>query len=198
MKTILIISALFLASCGSATGNKVKRVNSQTEKDLSGYWNDTDSRLVSDEMVKQLVDAYWIGEFTGKNSRKPIVLIGKVRNKTSEHINTSTFTKDLEKELINTGQITFLAGNDTRKTVRKEKLDQQTNANFEEAKALGNEKAADFMLLGEISSIVDKVGGEKVVYYQINLELINVETNEKAWVGDKKIKKFVSRDKYKF
>lgn len=198
MKFTLILISLLAFGCSSSTSNAVKRVSSDTEKDLSGYWNDTDSKLVSDEMVKQLMDAYWVSDYSSKNGRKPIVLIGNVRNKTSEHINTSTFTKDLEKELINSGRITFLAGNDTRSKVRDEKMDQQSNANFESAKELGNEKAADFMLLGEISSIVDQVGGEKVVFYQINLELINVETNEKVWVGDKKIKKFVSRDKYKF
>ena len=174
----LMLLSLFLLSCSASTSN-VKRVNAKSLKDLSGYWNDTDSRMVSEDMVGKLMNAFWIGEFSGQHSRKPIVVVGKVRNKTSEHIDTSTFIRDLEAQLINSGRISFVSGNEDRDQIRKEKIDQQTNSNFEDAKELGNEKAADFMLLGQITSITDKIEGEKVVYYQINLELVAIETNEK-------------------
>ena len=47
------------------------------------------------------------------------------------------------------------------------------------------------MLQGTINSTVDSYKSKKVVYYQIDLELTNIQTNEKVWFGDKKIKKFV-------
>jgi hypothetical protein len=54
------------------------------------------------------------------------------------------------------------------------------------------------MLRGDITTIVDQEGGEKVKYYQVNLELVNIETNRKAWIGEKKIKKYVSQSGTKF
>ena len=73
----LILIAIFVA-CGDTT---VQRVSSDTQTDLSGYWNDSDSKLVSEEMVKTLQDQFWLGEFTGKKGRKPLVIIGNVKNK---------------------------------------------------------------------------------------------------------------------
>jgi PBP1b-binding outer membrane lipoprotein LpoB len=46
-------------------------------------------------------------------------------------------------------------------------------------------------LQGSINSIVDAHKRKKVVYYQIDLELTNIETNEVVWLGDKKIAKYV-------
>ena len=60
------------------------------------------------------------------------------------------------------------------------------------AKKWGLELGADFMLQGTINSIVDSYKKEQVVYYQVDLELTNLETNEVVWMGDKKIKKQVS------
>jgi len=53
------------------------------------------------------------------------------------------------------------------------------------------EQGADFMLQGTINSIVDEYKRDKTVYYQVDLELTNIETNEKVWIGDKKIKKMI-------
>jgi hypothetical protein len=48
------------------------------------------------------------------------------------------------------------------------------------------------MLNGVITSIVDQYGKNKVVFYQIDLELTDLQTNEKVWIGDKKIKKAIT------
>ncbi len=54
------------------------------------------------------------------------------------------------------------------------------------------------MMIGELNSIVDQEGGKAVVFYQVNLELVEIETHKKLWIGDKKIKKFVERSETKF
>jgi len=68
----------------------------------------------------------------------------------------------------------------------------------ETAKELGQEKGADYMLKGTINSIVDSFEGQRVVYYQVDLELIDLENNTKVWIGNKKIKKFIEQDSYKW
>ena len=43
------------------------------------------------------------------------------------------------------------------------------------------------------NSIEDREGGKQVTYYQVDLTLTDIETNEKIWLGPKKIKKFIER-----
>jgi penicillin-binding protein activator len=192
---IILITMLILVGC---TPKRVTRVKSSEVTDLSGRWNDTDSRLVSQAMVGDVLSRFWLNDFSQKENRKPRVIVGTVVNRSHEHIATNSFVKDLERELINSGRVSFVASSGERKELRQERKDQQTQSSEETAKRLAQETAADFMLKGSILTIIDQLDGTKVKFYQINLELINIESNEKVWIGDKKIKKVVDRDSRKF
>lgn len=192
----MLVAALVIFGCGATT--KVSRVSTDTTTDLSGKWNDTDSRLVAKKIVKTILSNNWLFNFIKEYNEKPVVIVGNITNKTSEHINTEIFCKDIERALINSGKVRFVAGSQQRKEVREERLDQQTHASMETAKKLANELGADFMLKGSLKSIEDSVEGEKVVYYQADLELINLESNEISWIGSKKIKKKIERSGYKW
>ncbi|MBI4652255.1 penicillin-binding protein activator LpoB [Candidatus Desantisbacteria bacterium] len=199
-KLIFIVGFLFLftmifASC--AAGPKVTRTSSDEQIDLSGNWNDTDSQLVSKEMVTDSIARPWVGEFVSKNNTKPRVIVGKVLNKSHEHINTETFVKDLERELTNSGQVRFVASREQRDEIREERLEQAKNASSTTAKSSGQESGADFMLKGQINTIMDEAGKTQLKFYQIELEMIDMTTNEKVWIGQKKIKKVVERSRTK-
>lgn len=182
-----------LAACGT----KVTRIEVDETRDLSGRWNDTDSRLVAEAMIQDCTNSAWLSNFVAETGRKPDVIVGQIRNRSSEHISTETFTKDLERSLINSGRANFVASAEERQGVRAERLDQDIHASPESRKAPGMEAGADFMLIGSINSIVDREGKEMVVFYQTNLELVDMRDNRKVWIGDKKIKKFVERSKLK-
>ena len=139
----------------------------------------------------------WIMPYQEKNTR-PVVIVGKVVNRSHEHINTQTFIKNLERSLINSGQVDFVASVDERSQLRTERNEQVGNASVETQKVNGEELGADLMLIGSINTIVDQEGKQAVVYYQTNLELIDIKTNRKVWIGEKQIKKFVERSKTKF
>lgn len=192
-----LVATAATAGCGGPSVN-VTRTEADTVTDLSGNWNDTDSRLVSEEMISDCLSRPWLREFTGSEGEKPVVIVGYVRNRTSEHIATETFVNDLQRELINSGRVKFVAEKDIREALRDEKYDQSMHASPETMKEMGREVGADFMLFGSINSIVDQIEGKQAKFYQVDLELINIETNEKAWIGQKKIKKIVERDKYRF
>ncbi|MDR2395182.1 MAG: penicillin-binding protein activator LpoB [Endomicrobium sp.] len=181
----------------ACSGPQVTRIDSNEEVDLSGYWNDTDSRLVAEEMLNDSFANTWLADFKKTNGRKPRVIIGLVLNKTEEHISTETFVKDLERSYINSGKVTFVASKDQRVEVRAERADQAVNSKAGTAKNQVQETAADFMLKGQINSIFDANKKAQLKYYQVELELINLETNETVWIGQKKIKKVVSRKSYK-
>jgi len=197
-RLFVMITILFVVlSIGCAKQMKVERIEPETTTDLSGRWNDTDSRLVAEEMIEDCLSRPWLGEFTGKYGKKPVVIVGSVANKSFEHIAVETFINDLQRALINSGRVSFVADRDIREMIRDEKLDQSQYASRETMKEMGREIGADFMLFGSINSIIDQIEGKKVIYYQVDLELINIETNEKVWMGQKKIKKWISREKFK-
>ena len=188
---VALVAILVLSSCASTP--KVTRVDVSEQIDLSGLWNDTDSQMVSAEMIKDVTSRAWIDDFAMKSQTKPRVIVGTILNKSHEHINTSTFVIDLQRELTNSGRVIFVASKDERSEVREEKVDQAQNASVQTAKSAGQEQGADFMLKGEINTIIDQAGKMQVRYYQINLQLVNILTSEKVWIGEKKIKKEIKR-----
>ena len=199
MKTaVVVLLALCLTlACGSS--RKVYRIEPETQTDLSGKWNDTDARLVAEEMVSDCLSRVWLTNWAAQAGEKPIVTVGTIRNRSSEHIDMETFTTDFERELINSGQVRFVASKDQREEIRvDERLDQQEWASLETVKRIRNETGADFVLLGGIKSITDEIEGTRVVFYQTDLEMINIESMEKVWIGTKKIKKEISKKKTKW
>jgi len=194
----LLISPLILNGCASTSSVKVNRISAQSTTDLSGEWNDTDSREVSQTMIKDVLTQAWLEKFVSANSKQPVVIVGSIKNRSYEHINVQTFIKDIERALINSGEVEFVASSNERGQIRDERKDQAKNASFETQKGPGEEVGADFMLIGTISSIVDKEGGEQVKFYQVNLELVDLANNRKVWIGEKKIKKAISQSRYKF
>ncbi len=192
-----LLSLYMFSACGGSS-RKVTRIASDETTDISGRWNDTDSRLTAQAMIKDVLSRPWLSDFQMKHGKKPTVIVGTIRNKSSEHIPVDVFVKDIERELINSGEVTFVASRTEREEVRDERIDQQKHASVETAKELGQEKGADYMLKGTINSIVDSFEGQRVIYYQVDLELIDLESNTKVWIGNKKIKKFIEQDSYKW
>ena len=198
-KIFLMLSLVCFCFCLFACSStpKVTRVSEDEVIDLSGNWNDTDSQLVSQEMINDSISKPWYDSFLKAKQKNPVIIVGTVLNKSDEHINTETFTKDLEIALLNSGKATFVATKEQRDEVRAERLDQADFSDPVTVKKFGKEKGADFMLKGQINTITDSVKNKSVKYYQVELELISIETNEKVWIGQKKIKKYVGKSKYK-
>jgi uncharacterized protein (TIGR02722 family) len=187
--TNLMILTLVISSC--TQGRKVERIDPNQQTDLSGRWNDTDAKLVAEEMTKDMTARAWRENFQREKNRKPVIIIGLVKNKTSEHIDEEVFIKNMEREFINQGTIRIVQGSEFREKLRDERADQQKYASMDSQKKWGKELGADYMLTGVMTSITDQYNKEKTVYYQVNLELSDLETNEKVYIGEKKIKKYI-------
>jgi penicillin-binding protein activator len=187
--------AVSLAGAGCGSSKTVTRIPEDSTTDLSGNWNDTDSRLVSQEMIQDCLSRPWKAKHLETHQKKPVVIVGVVRNKSSEHIAVGTFIGDIERAFINTGEVDVVASAEEREQVRDERSDQQQNASEETMKSFGREKGADYMLGGVINTITDEEAGKKVIFYQVDLNMIDLESNSKVWVGQKKIKKFITHSR---
>ncbi|HYG14874.1 MAG TPA: penicillin-binding protein activator LpoB [Bacteroidia bacterium] len=191
---ILPAAVALLLAVPACQSQKVERIDPNETIDLSGRWNDRDSKLVAEEMIHDVMEKPWRKDFEGKMNRKPVIIVGRIRNNTTEpDIQPETFIKDIEKEFINTNTITVVQSKEGRDDLRAEREDQQTFATEESRKKWGKEKGADFMLLGVINSTIDEYKKERTVTYKVNLELIDLESNIKVWIGDKEIKKYIKR-----
>jgi uncharacterized protein (TIGR02722 family) len=190
--------ALLGVLAGCSSGTKVTRVDAGVVTDLSGRWNDTDSRLVAEAMVKEALGSPWLDTYTRAKGRPPVVVVGTVLNRSHDHINVQTFVTDLERELTNSQKVTFVAGKGEREEIREERREQAVHAREDTQKAPGKEIGADYMLKGSISTLLDEADGAKAVFYQVDLEMIDLEDNVKAWFGQKKIKKVVERKRVIF
>ena len=199
MKKILIlfvgVSILALAGCGGTT---VARKDVDETIDLSGAWNDSDSRMVSRAMIDDMLDQRWLRNFKRAHNKPPTVIVGRVRNLSHEHINVNTFVADIERAVINSGEVEFVASRDERGEIREERKDQDLNATEKTRKAMGKEIGADFMLQGTINTIIDALKKTQVRYYQVDLTLISLADNRKVWVGQKKIKKLVEGSELRY
>ena len=187
--TLVVLTIALINGCAN---RKITRVDPNETIDLSGRWNDSDSRLVSEEMIGDLLTSAWIPRYLKANDKRPVVVVGLVENKSHEHIHSEPFIKDVEKAIIRDGNIRLVVAGEKRNELRKERAEQQDYASPETTKKWGKELGADFILQGTINSIVDSYKKQKVVTYQIDLQLTNIETNEVVWMGDKKIKKQIS------
>ena len=188
-----LVALVVLTLAGCAQETKITRVDSGVVTDLSGRWNDTDSRIVAESMVKEALEYPWLNTFSSSKRRQPVVVVGTIQNSSHEHINVNTFVTDLERELTNSQKVTFVAGKGDREELRTERKEQAMYAREDTQKAPGKEIGADYMMKGTIATILDEADGTKAVFYQVDLQMVDLESNAKVWFGQKKIKKVVEK-----
>ena len=192
------IGALLLLSSVACVSKRVTRIEPGAVTDLSGRWNDTDSRLVANQLIEQTLAAGWAKRYTDMHGGEaPAIVVGSFENRTAEHIAVGTFVKDIERALLTTGAARVVASGNQRDELREERKDQQQFARADTRTRLGQELGARYLLAGELQAIEDVDGRERVVFYQVDASLIDLETNAKIWAGQHKIKKYVERARFR-
>lgn len=197
--TALAAVFLLIAALDGCATPKVERIDAETVTDLSGYWNDTDVRLVADTLIKECTNAPAISNYTRTKGKFPVVIVGTFKNQSDEHIDTSILVKKFEAALVNSGKVDFVASAAERGELRQERKEQQDWSSEETAKRLANETGADFMLIGAVKTIVDMNDKKSSRTYYVTAELIDIESNRKLWIGENsEIKKLITKPKVRF
>lgn len=197
--TFLAAAFLLIAALAGCATPKVERIDAETVTDLSGYWNDTDVRLVADTLIKECTNAPAISNYTRTKGTFPVVIVGTFKNQSDEHIDTSILVKKFEAALVNSGKVDFVASAAERGELRQERKEQQDWSSEETAKRLANETGADFMLIGAVKTIVDMNDKKSSRTYYVTAELIDIESNRKLWIGENsEIKKLITKPKVRF
>jgi uncharacterized protein (TIGR02722 family) len=193
-KTILLVCLAF-AMLLSGCGHTVKRVDSGTQMDLSGHWNDTDLRMASEFLIKECLTPPRLTSYYTTYGRLPVIIVGQFRNNSDEHIDTSILAQRLEASILSSGKAEFVVSGDLRNQIRSERADQQQGYTDDATMArLGREVGADFMLTGTVKTIVDMYDRTATRTYYITAELTDITTARRLWIGEyNEIKKVIKR-----
>ncbi|MTI22539.1 penicillin-binding protein activator LpoB [Fulvivirga sp. RKSG066] len=186
--SLAIVAGLLLFSCSQRT---VTRVDPDQQIDLSGRWNDVDSKKVANKTVQQFLNSPRYESYAAENGKTPAIIVGYINNKTSEHIDSDNFIKKFELEIFNSGLADLVESREFRERIREERADQQEFSSPETTAQWGKEYGADLMLFGTMTSETDTYNKEKVVNYIVTLYLTDLETNKRVWYGQEEIKKFI-------
>jgi uncharacterized protein (TIGR02722 family) len=189
IRQLLLVSLLFFLSFSCS--RSVTRINPETDIDLSGRWNDADSRKVADQMIYDLFNSDDFKNFAASKGSKPVIVVGYVRNKTSEHIDADNYVRKMEVVIHNSNVADVVESSVFRDEIRKERAEQQDFADPATVKKFGKELGADLMLLGDMTSETDVYNKKRVVNYITTLFLTDIETNRRVWYGQHEIKKLV-------
>ncbi len=196
---LIAVAGIFSMGLTACASTKVSRVDAEKVIDLDGYWNDADIRIVCNQMIKECIQAPRVQKFEDQNGRAPIVVVGKIKNESSERIDTSIVAKRLQTAILNSGVMEFVASADERDELDEELIYQDQHANVEQAKTMDNSDAADFMLTGSVKTQVQKDGNTSVRTYFVYITLTDVETHRIIWQGENdEIKKVIKSKKAKF
>jgi penicillin-binding protein activator len=185
------LSIILLVVAIACQTRSVTRIDPAKEIDLSGRWNDVDSRKVADQMIYDLFDSESFKNYAKSKARKPVIVVGQIRNKTSEHIDADNFIKKFEVVIHNSNVADLVESGEFRDKVRVERSEQQDYADPATAKRWGMETGADVMLFGDMTSEVDTYNNKRVVNYVTTLYMTDLETNKRVWFGQNEIKKYV-------
>lgn len=186
-KLIVLVAIFLVTGCARS----VTRIDPNQSMDLSGRWNDTDSRQVAGKMVTDLLGSEKFKDYAKQLGRKPAIIVGLVRNKTSEHIDADNYIKKLELAVFNSGLADLVESDQFRDKLREERAQQQDFSDPATVAQWGKEVGANLMLFGEMTSETDTYQKKRVVNYVTTLFLTDMQTNKRVWYGQEEIKKYV-------
>jgi len=147
--------------------------------------------MVAHSLVEKILTGAWLSNHIRNVEDSPYITVGRVVNATTEHLETDTFMDEIESALIASGEVYLIARMNERQGIRAERADQTLFSSGETAAEWGNETGAQYVITGTIRTIVDEYGDERVIYYQISLDITNTETNVKVWSGNHELKKIL-------
>ena len=179
MKMFKTISTVLLAGLVLFTSMScvsVDRVDADKDIQLSGYWSDTDVKIVCEDIIDQVLKSPRVANFKKEYGRVPVVTISDIRNESDEYIDTEIIADKLKYAILNSGKLEFMANRKVRDDLRDEIADQADHAKADQAKEFDNEDAADFALSGSVKTMVDRSSRQELRTTIVTIELNDIES----------------------
>ena len=186
------IAALGVSGCA---GPVVSYGDASAVETTTTEFGSTDLQMIAEKMVDSLLTFPPIVQVTAK--RRPVMFVDTIKNKTSEHIDTESVTDTISTRVLRSGKFRFV--DMTKVASVKKQLDYQNDSGMvsESSKMnMGRQIGAEYMMYGNLSSIVKRGGNTKDVYYKFTLKVMHVETGIIEWVDEKEIRKSAKKSMF--
>ena len=182
-----------VASLMGGCAQKISYGDAQAVETTTIDFGSTDLQKIAEEMTDSMLSSGSVGVITA-NGKRPIIVVDGIKNKTSEHIDTESITDSVSTRLLNSGKFRFV--DMTRVEDVRKQLDFQNNdqlVNQSTAIQFGKMVGAQYMLYGNLSSIVKSAGSDQDVYYKMTMRLMDLETGLIEWADETEIRKQASK-----
>lgn len=181
---VLIVATALATSCGPKAFIKGQYDDPERENLLTDQWSETDMQKSVKEMVTSLVAHPKVASAT----KPPIIMVTKLQNKTSEHIDTQSIMDMVRVELSQSGKVSFV-DKEAREDLDAEYEYQNSGRVGGNKSGPGQQVGADYILNGRMDSIVQEVGKDKTIYYKVTLNMTDLKTNLVVWTNQKQLRK---------
>jgi len=190
---ILGLAALTLSGCANKA--VVSYGDAQAVETTDINFGSTDLQKVASQMTDSLLSSPVVGTMTANT--RPVVFVERIKNKTSEHIDTESITDSISTQLLRSGRFRFV--DMTRVEAVREQITFQNEdalVNPSTAVAFGKQIGAQYMLYGNLSSIVKSNADKADVYYKFTIRLMDMQSGLVEWADETEIRK--TREKSTF
>lgn len=197
MKKIVLATTIGLAVTlvAGCSNKSVVRYGDATAVETTDInFGSTDLQTVAGQMTDSLLTSGVVGTLT--QNKRPIMFVERLKNKTSEHIDTESITDSISTKLLRSGKFRFV--DMSRVEAAREQIKfQQDSGMVDQNKAIqfGKQVGAEYMLYGNLSSIVKKNKDKSDVYYKFTLRLMDLESGLVEWADETEIRKTKEKER---
>lgn len=185
MLTVTVVATAMTSCTGPQAFTRGTYADPNAIEMLSDNFNENDLQLIAKKLVDSLRGSPAFAQIQGR----PVIVIGKIKNSTSEHIDLRSLSDKLLVQLTQTGKFSFQDKGAREEIAEEYEYQGSGYVRQDEVKGPGQQASADYLMTGEISSIVQEVGRDKMIYYKMTLKLSNLRTGIIEWTDEKELRK---------
>jgi uncharacterized protein (TIGR02722 family) len=182
--TVAVALAFAVSCAGPRAFTKGTYEDPKTIALLDDQFNENDMQLIAKKMIESMAGS----NIAGSNGA-PVVMIGKMRNRTSEHIDMTMLSNKVRTQLVQSGRFRFADVQNRGDIAEEYEYQQSGYVDPDQARGPGSQTGAEYLLTGTLTANVQQVGKNKLVYYKATFQLTNLLTSEIAWTDEKEIRK---------
>ncbi|MDR0423014.1 MAG: penicillin-binding protein activator LpoB [Rickettsiales bacterium] len=193
---IVVVALLFTVACAPTI--KTKRVSGEEGDELAmsitDEWVAKDTSSAVDAILKKM-DAHkkFQREFANfeAKGKHPKLFVGEIRNNSSEaYFPIDDINNEFLEKLDESGDF-VLIDNSARERILKE-INYQNDGMVDpkQAKSIGKQSGADWMILGSIEMKAKILGGKTLKQYTLNIRITDIQTSNEVFRGSYKTEKY--------
>jgi len=173
-KLFLFFVILFNLNCASST-----KYLDEDETRPSAEWGPFELRATINKLATEISD------YLNENDKNAILAISKMRNESSEHIDTEMITRELISKLLQ-NKVNFIDRSKREEAIKESIFGKQGVTKENKDVQL---ETADYVLDGVVLDNVRYVDTKKIQYIIVSFQMTKLSSGRIVWQGEQKFLK---------